>query len=245
MHPADSLIFKGEIIMKRLEFDDFASGYYTQHASDIKISGETPEYFHEFKIRDLKNFCDKQSNYPEKILDFGAGIGNSIPYFRKFFPNSHIYCADVSEKSLELLKARYPGKEDILLEKDGIPAPDQSFDIVFVACVFHHIEPNTREYWLSEIQRVTRPNGKIFIFEHNPINPLTLYVVKHSPIDKNAHIIKSKEMKKLLIKTGWKNIDVQYKIFFPSFLKKIRPLERYLVKCALGAQYRIVATKPS
>lgn len=229
--------------MKNSEFDDFASGYYMQHASDIKMSGETPEYFHEFKICDLRSFCDKNGKHPEKILDFGAGIENSIPYFRKFFPDSRLCCADVSEKSLELLKARYPGKENVLLVKDRIPVSDQSFDIVFVACVFHHIEPNVREQWLSEIRRVTKPNGIIFIYEHNPINPLTRYVVNHSPIDKNAHIIKSKDMKELLIKTDWKNVDIQYKVFFPSLLKKMRPLERYLTKFAFGAQYRIVATK--
>ena len=36
-----------------------------------------------------------------------------------------------------------------------------------------------------------------------------------------------------------------YRLFFPRFLAKLRPLERYLTKVPMGAQYFVHAVKPN
>ena len=59
-----------------------------------------------------------------RICDFGSGIGNSIPFFRKYFPDAALTSSDVSERSLTLGKQRYPGDGNYLLIEDSrIPWP--------------------------------------------------------------------------------------------------------------------------
>ena len=36
------------------EFDKFAEEYLKLHSQNIRVTGEEPEYFAEYKIRDLK-----------------------------------------------------------------------------------------------------------------------------------------------------------------------------------------------
>ena len=39
------------------EFDKFAEEYLKLHSQNIRITGEDPEYFAEYMIRDLKRVC--------------------------------------------------------------------------------------------------------------------------------------------------------------------------------------------
>ena len=39
--------------MDEAEFDRFADEYYQQHAASIRLSGEAPEYFHQYKVDDV------------------------------------------------------------------------------------------------------------------------------------------------------------------------------------------------
>ena len=39
--------------MKEAEFDEYAERYEALHAASIAITGEGPEYFAEYKIRDI------------------------------------------------------------------------------------------------------------------------------------------------------------------------------------------------
>lgn len=69
-------------------------------------------------------------------MDFGSGIGNSILYFREFFSQSKLTCADVSTKSIEISKKRFPGDEEYIEITNKIPVKDEGYDAVFTACVF-------------------------------------------------------------------------------------------------------------
>lgn len=65
------------------EFDEFARQYSAMHAANIAVSGEAPEFFAEYKIADLASIARKQRVEAGRILDFGSGVGNSVPWFRK------------------------------------------------------------------------------------------------------------------------------------------------------------------
>ena len=222
------------------EFDLLADEYHTQHKANVAITGEDPAYFSKYKIADFaKSF--KGGVLPKNILDFGSGIGNSIQYFREYFPSSSLYCADVSARSIELSKTRFPGSEVYLQIDDLIPMPDQSFDAVFSACVFHHIPHEDHAKWLAELRRVTRPNGVLAIYEHNPLNPLTVAAVNTCPLDVNARLIRAGVMQRNLLENGWKDATIEYKLFFPSALRSLRFLDNYLRRFFLGAQWRLMA----
>jgi len=231
--------------MNNSEFDKFADEYYEMLGQNIKTSGENPEFFSEYKIVDAAAVAQRRNFASNlKILDFGSGIGNSVPYFRKHFPSSDLTCVDVSERSLEIASQRFPEKADYrLFDGKTLPFADNTFDLVFTACVFHHIPADLHVDLLQEIRRVTKPRGVFMIFEHNPLNPLTVRAVNTCPFDENAVLMRSGTLKKRLESAGFTRPEVAFRIFFPNSLKKLRFLERSLRHVPLGAQYSICAGK--
>ena len=232
--------------MDEREFDKFADEdeYYRLHASNISASGEAPEFFHESKIRDLAASRRQAKTPPGAILDFGSGVGNSVPYFRKYFGASELTCADVSSRSLESSQTRHPGAERyVRISGKRLPFPDNTFDIVFSACVFHHIDHEEHEHWLGELNRVARLGGELFIYEHNPLNPLTVAAVRTCPFDENARLIHGRTFLRRIANAHWSNATIRYRIFFPKVLARLRTIEPYLSLVPFGAQYYVSATK--
>ncbi len=230
--------------MDKAEFDLFAQEYESLHRANIAVSGEAPEYFARYKIAALADFAKEAGAKAGRILDFGSGVGNSIPHFRAFFPASELTCADVSGRSLALAQERFPGREQaLLIESDAIPAPADHFDIVFSACVFHHISHDDHLAWLGELRRVTKDGGMVSIFEHNPLNPLTRRAVDTCPFDANAHLVGARLLAGRLRAAGWGDVKIRYHIFFPRFLAALRGAEPYLAGLPLGAQYSATARK--
>ena len=224
--------------MDEAEFDKFADEYYAMHAESITASGEEPEYFAEYKIRDIALECGRHSFLARRIIDFGAGTGGSVPYVRKYFPSAQLTCLDVSQRSLEIAEKRFPSLADYI-HFDGvhIPFPEAHFDIAYAACVFHHIDHALHVPLLRELRRVIRPGVVLFVFEHNPNNPLTLRVVNNCPFDENADLIRGHAMKKRLLAAGFADVSLRYRVFFPHSLRALRTLESVLTWLPLGGQY--------
>jgi SAM-dependent methyltransferase len=226
------------------EFDRFADEYRNQHATNIAVTGESPEFFAEYKIIDIAAVLKARrlSDGAPRVLDFGAGIGNSVPHFRKHLPNSTITCVDVSSKSLELGRSNYGDLATFVhFDGDELPFADGSFDVVLVACVMHHIDHAKHVAVLSQLRRMLSPTGLLFVYEHNPYNPLTVNAVNTCPFDENAVLVKPGRMSAALAAAGFSKSAVRFRIFFPHFLRKLRVMEKYLRWCPLGAQYVAIA----
>lgn len=232
--------------MLEAEFDQFASEYHQQHAASIRLSGETPDFFAKYKIDDVAAVLASAGVKPRRILDFGGGVGNSLSYLKAAFPESEIVLLDPSSQSLDIAEKRFPGQAHFQ-QFDGrtIPYDDGHFDLVFVACVFHHIPGNLHLGLLQEISRVLTKGGNFFLFEHNPWNPLTLHAVRNCPFDENAVLIKAKDMRAEIADAGLSRSRVVYRIFFPRLLARLRSLERYFARIPIGAQYYVHAVKSS
>lgn len=230
--------------MDRAEFDKFADEYAAMHRDSIRASGEGPEYFAQYKISDVAQHVAQSRVASDKILDFGSGIGASTPYFKKFFPASDLTCVDVSQRSLEIAESRFPGAARYhCFDGRTLPFADNMFDLAFTACVFHHIPADQHEPLFAEIRRVLAPNGIFFVFEHNPLNPLTVRVVNQCPFDENAVLIRAAVLAQRMARAGFRLDRPRYRIFFPSFLRRLRTLEQALTWCPLGAQYYLSARK--
>jgi len=233
--------------MQETEFDKFADEYRALHERNIRLSGEAPEYFAEYKVKDVAEALARTAagRKPDlDILDFGGGIGTSVPYLRKYFPSAAVTCLDVSRRSLTLAAERFGGLARFV-HFDGVTLPfdDCSFDLAFAACVFHHIDHDEHVRLLAEIRRVLRPAGTLFVFEHNPLNPLTAHAVRSCAFDENAHMIGGPTMKRRLAQAGLARLKLKYRLFFPHALASLRRLERYLTAVPLGAQYYVMAQK--
>jgi ubiquinone/menaquinone biosynthesis C-methylase UbiE len=231
---------------RKAEFDKFADEYLDLHANSISASGEGPEYFARYKIVDVRRELDRAVGSVERlnILDFGGGIGASIPHLRELFPSSRIVCADPSAKSLKIARDRFrDAAEYVELPGETMPFDDEIFDVVFTACVFHHIEHEEHGSILSELRRILKPNGRLFLFEHNPLNPLTMRAVKSCPYDENARLISGPRMRSIIRQAGFSQLRLVYRIFFPRLLAALRPLEQRMTWLPMGAQYYIAGTK--
>ncbi|HWI81800.1 class I SAM-dependent methyltransferase [Ramlibacter sp.] len=227
----------------RAEFDLLADEYEAVHAANVAITGEQPAYFAEYKVADLGRLARASALRTGRILDFGSGIGNSVPFFRRYFPDSELHCADVSSRSIDVARSRFPGPERHLRIDGAIPLPSASQDVVFSACVFHHIPHAQHEHWLAELRRVTRPGGVLAIYEHNPLNPLTVHAVRTCPLDVNARLLRAGALRARALAAGWERPRIEYKLFFPASLRRLRWLEPRLHWLALGAQYRLTARR--
>lgn len=228
--------------MKQAEFDAVAAEYHDQHTASIRLSGEEPDFFARYKIDETAKAVAVAGVEPTRILDFGAGIGNSLPHLQRAFPDADVTCLDVSRESLAQCSKRAirPAR---MLPYDGmhIPSEDDSFDLVFTACVFHHIDAGDHLRLLAEIRRVLAPGGRFVLFEHNPWNPLTQHAVRTCPFDKHAVLISGPEMRRRFKAAGLGDVALDYRMFFPAALARLRPLERYLAWLPAGAQYSLIA----
>lgn len=228
------------------EFDRFSDEYRAMHKANVAITGEPLEYFADYKVKTLLAVTASHGVQPRRILDFGSGIGNSIPEFSRSFPAAKLTCADVSQRSLELAARRFPALASSLrIEGKRLPIEDQAFDLAFSACVFHHIPHGEHLSWLRELHRVTRPGGLLSVFEHNPLNPLTLHAVNTCPIDVNAKLIRAGKLAQRCRAAGWVRPRVRFHLFFPRVLAAFRPMEPLLSRVPLGAQYSVTAMRAS
>lgn len=225
--------------MPASEFDEFADDYLKAHTENTRLTGEEPEYFARYKIVEIhRQLCASGEALPQAILDFGTGIGSSLPHLQDIFPGAAITGLDVSEKSLSVAASRFPGVAELKLY-DGVEIPfaDATFDLVFSSCVFHHIDARQHERLFAGLRRLLRPNGRMVIFEHNPINPVTRYIVATCPFDENAVLISAREFRRRQLRAGFGQVGVRFTGFFPGKLAALRPLEPWMSALPIGAQY--------
>lgn len=227
------------------EFDKYAAQYESLHQENIKASGYTPAFFAEYKVQAVANLtADWDLPSPPNILDFGTGIGSSLPFFNQYFPASELVALDISKRSLEFAQNTGALQTNfVCFNGDTIPISDATFDIAFSACVFHHINHNKHVSLLRELLRVLKPNGFLILFEHNPFNPLTVRAVDTCPFDENARLVSAVELSKRMIQAGSIKTKTSYQIFFPYGLRFFRGLETLLHWLPLGAQYYVWTRK--
>ena len=173
--------------MDRSEFDRFADEYEQLHAANVRWSGEAPEFFARSKIEVMARLLAPVQ--PKRVLDFGTGVGASLAPLRACFANAALTGVDVSERSLAIARQRH-GEAAELVSFDGemLPFASGQFDCALAACVFHHIAAAAQPGLLAQLRRVLLPGGRLFVFEHNPKNPLTRHAVNTCAFDANAVI---------------------------------------------------------
>jgi SAM-dependent methyltransferase len=230
-------------------FDKYANNYDEGHVKAIKLSGLSTAFLHEYKVQEVFKYLQSsnQENKELKLLNFGCGTGNSERYLRKYLPNTRIYSIDISEESVEVAKKDNQNIDNIVFSAfDGLNIPfEEKFDIIFVANIFHHIPWNQHSEVMNNLYKQLNCNGIIFLFELNPINPLTMWVAINNDykFDKNSRLLSPFYAKKLLANSGFMGIKRKYTIFFPGFLSCLFPLEKYLKSVPIGAHYFYTAQK--
>ena len=176
-----------------------------------------------------------------KLLNYGCGTGNSEKYIKKYLPNASLYSIDVSEESIKVARESNKDLTDVTFTPfDGSTIPfDIDFDVIFIANVFHHIRHEKHVAILKTLHDKLKKGGLLFIFELNPLNPLTMWVAIQNDykFDKDAKLLNPFYAKRILTKAGFTQQEIRFTIFFPQFLSFLIPHEKYLSKLPLGAHY--------
>lgn len=224
-------------------FDRYAGSYTSLHRDSIKASGEEPAYFARYKVRYMARAlgADRAAR-ALPVLDFGCGIGNATTHLRAAFPRASLHGVDPSAESIRLASERCGDDAEFRVSDErGIPYADGQFDLIQAACVFHHIPPPQRLHWMQELRRVLAPGGRLFVFEHNVLNPLTRKAVRDCPFDADAILLPRRELLGLAGGAGFSGIGARYIVFFPAALAGLRWLEPRLGRIPFGAQYVVHA----
>lgn len=228
--------------MNKVNFDEHAENYEKVLDKDLEFFGEESSYFAEYKINVVKRTLGTAK--PLNILEYGCGIGMNIKFFSKHFPDSKINGCDISQKSLEVAKKRNdPNVNFFSINDENLSKYNDTFDLIFVSCVFHHIQPTLRENSMKNIFNLLKKNGMLYFFEHNPYNPVTTHIVNTCVWDTDAILLKPNESINLIKNAGLIVENKKYTLFFPAFLKFLRFMENFLFFLPLGGQYYIKAKK--
>jgi SAM-dependent methyltransferase len=121
---------------------------------------------------------------------------------------------------------------------------DGQFDVVVASSVLHHVEVFERRKTYADMLRLLRPGGHLCVFEHNPLNLVTQWVVHHAPMDCNARLLRPWELRDGLRQAGAVDVKIEYLMFVPPRLRFCWPLERPLAWLPLGAQYAVSGSAP-
>jgi SAM-dependent methyltransferase len=221
-------------------FDEFSQNYTDKLDRDLHITGDNSAEFARIKVERMLDAVQRRlgGNLADlSCLDVGCGNGIASQFLRGRL--RRVAGVDVSEGMLADGRARYPDVEFTAYDGQRLPYADGEFDVTFAYCVLHHVPPPQMAAFVADMKRVTSPRGLVFIFEHNPINPMTMYIVNRCPYDRDAHLLRMGQTTRFFERAGLDVIERAYYLFFPGPLKVLRPLERWLSWLPLGGQYYV------
>lgn len=221
--------------MTTTKFDEYAQSYDRLHQASVTASGESTEYFAAYKLSCLDRLGLDTS---APILDFGCGIGNLTEQLVGRFEAA--YGFDPSKESLAVARSRAEGA---VFYEEQAQIPDAFFETAVLSGVLHHVAPKERRALLREVVSKLRPGGRLVVFEHNPLNPLTRRAVAACPFDDDAILLSPWGARRLLRSAGLLDIQLDYIVFFPKPLARLRPLEPKLRWLMLGAQMMLVGRR--
>jgi SAM-dependent methyltransferase len=178
---------------------------------------------------------------PASILDFGCGTGDASAELAQRFPDSNVYGYDPAKNALAYAAKTHHHPNLTFLTGEELPG--RTFNLIFLNCVIHHIQPKLRDETARELASLLAENGQIWVFENNPANPGTQWAMHRNPFDKGVVKIWPGQLKKLLRQAGLKLQGHGFLFYFPQWLAFMRPLEKLLSQVPLGGQYVIMAEK--
>ena len=236
--------------MKPAEFDRHAATYDGGLDNPIKrMMGNSADQFIGVKARWLLRHEPGLKAGGLALLDYGCGAGDLMRVLAELGARAAFTGCDISGGMLEEAARRWPagaGPVPALAAQDGASTPFASgqFDIATISAVLHHVPVTERPAVYGELGRVLKPGGRLYVFEHNPRNPLVRYVIARTPIDANAILLDAGEVRHGLLATARYNIETEYLMFMPPGVAVLRGIDRALAWLPLGAQYAVAARKP-
>ena len=145
--------------MSDSHFDQIATAY------DESLPAHVVEHYLRKRTAFLAATCQAGP-----VLDVGCGTGALAE--RLAARGYEVVGVDPSDGMLEVLRRRCPAVRAVQASGTELPFDDDSFQLVVTVATMHHIaDPDAVRQALIEMVRVSRPGGRIVIWDHNPHNP--------------------------------------------------------------------------
>ena len=101
----------------------------------------------------------------KKILDIGAGLGESSVYFA--LQGASVTTSDISpimvDKVLQLAAKYGVAMQGIVSTAETLNVPENYFDFVYIANTIHHVPD--RDQLFTQIRRALKPGGIFFSYD--------------------------------------------------------------------------------
>lgn len=119
------------------------------------------------------------SNNPKEnlvIVEIGCGTGEYAQKIATKFPKAKLIALDISKKIIEVAKRKCQGLKNVsFVVKSAYDTglENNSADVVYGFYVLHHLDLPIAE---REISRILKPEGLVFFYEPNILNPLVFLI---------------------------------------------------------------------
>ena len=220
------------------EFDTFAADYQDLVSDSVRITGESSDYFAAYKAEYIARRIAPRPG--SRLLDYGCGVGLLSKHLQNRLPAICVDGFDVSQSSIERVDESLRSHGTFTSDPNALA---QAYDVIVLANVLHHVPPAERQGLIRQTASRLADGGKLVIFEHNPINPLTRWAVSQCPFDEDAILLPVHETRAYFEPKEFPLVMRDYIVFFPRLLQRLRPLEPSLRWCPLGAQYVVIASR--
>jgi SAM-dependent methyltransferase len=224
------------------EFDKFAHQYDALLGESLQITGEDKGYFARGRLEWLARRLAELRFEPDTVLDFGCGVGSTIPLFFEILGARHVIALEESAELLNL-SAREHGHRSVFFSLQSDFEGREACDLVFCSAVFHHIPLPFRLEVARTIRTYLKPGGLLALWEHNAWSPAARYVMSRCEFDRDARPLSATLARKLLTEAGFEIVAVDFLFIYPRFLSMLRWSERLLTKLPLGAQFQVLGRK--
>jgi SAM-dependent methyltransferase len=233
---------KGAITGGECHFDAIAGIY------DESLPPHVVEHYLRKRVAFLTAVCP-----PGRVLDVGCGTGALAERLAQ--RGYDVTGVDPSEGMLEVMRRRDAELTAIRGSGTDLPCDDDAFDLVVTVAALHHIaDPDAVRRTLGEMVRVSRPGGRIVIWDHNPRNPYWSRLMARVPQDTGEErLVGEAELRSGLQGGGASLLSVQQLGLVPDFTPPAclraaavmeRSVERTPLVRRLAAHNVVVATKP-
>lgn len=236
-------------------FDRVAKDYEKIHNQSLPPGVQSRSFILQRAAHAVKWILSALGDNVFYYLDFGCGNGRMLECLLKSEElGPHVdkgriklFGFDTSSDSIQEAQKLIKSPLVVLTDDfDQLPG-NSCFDLVLSCHVFHHIPVKDRGTIAAGLFQKIRPGGRLVIWEHNPLNPLTRLLVSTCPFDKDARLLMPATVRNLFTNNCFEYEDSAHvNLVPPQWIKsqKLAALERALLSLPIGAQYWMRFARP-
>lgn len=223
-------------------FDEYALSYDADLCRGLRWSGRGPEWFAERRVDCVREHTRQLGLAPRRVVEFGCGTGNHVPFLRAAFPGCRFIGIDISRESLDVAAARFSDL-DVRFSTPEEYAGEDEADLVYVNGVFHHIPPAEHLRWLNLLHGMMAVDALLAVFDNNPFSIPARLVMRSIPFDRDAVMVNPYGFARLMRAAGFDDPRLRFHFLFPRVLSCLNPIESLVSRLPLGAQFSLFARR--